>query len=199
MSEVREPKEKRAIKKKNDIIEKGFNLLCERGYHNITCVDIAKEAGVSTGIIYQYFKDKRDIFLEGVKNYSGKLLFPVIDASKKEIDRDNLDKFVEDIIDEFINTHTMSKKAHNELMAMECLDSEVADIFREYEILMTKNIADILKKQNVNVDNMEEKIHIIIGLVDKLCHEVVYHHHEELDINIMKKEVINLIVYLLKT
>ena len=53
--------------------------MCEKGYHNVNCVDIAKYAGVSTGIIYQYFTDKRDIFIEGVKNYSSNIMFPMID------------------------------------------------------------------------------------------------------------------------
>ena len=63
MGQIREPIKKSSIEKKNKIIEKGFELMCTKGYHNVTCVDIAKYAGVSTGIIYQYFKDKRDIFI----------------------------------------------------------------------------------------------------------------------------------------
>ena len=35
--------------------------MCNKGYHNVSCVDIAKYAGVSTGLIYQYFTDKKDI------------------------------------------------------------------------------------------------------------------------------------------
>ena len=77
MGQIREPIKKSSIEKKNKIIEKGFELMCTKGYHNVTCVDIAKYAGVSTGIIYQYFKDKRDIFIEGVKDYSNKIMIRV--------------------------------------------------------------------------------------------------------------------------
>ena len=38
--------------------------MCNKGYYNISTPDIAKEANVSTGIIYQYFNDKKDIFIE---------------------------------------------------------------------------------------------------------------------------------------
>ena len=55
MSEVREPIKKSSILKKEKIIEKGFELMCEKGYHNVSSVDIAKYTGVSTGCIYQYF------------------------------------------------------------------------------------------------------------------------------------------------
>ena len=53
MSEIRIPTQKRSIKKRNKIIEKGFELICEKGYYNTTTPEIAESAGVSTGIIYQ--------------------------------------------------------------------------------------------------------------------------------------------------
>lgn len=49
--------------------------MCEKGYHNVNTVDIAKYADVSTGIIYQYFSDKRDIFIEGTKNYCHEVVY----------------------------------------------------------------------------------------------------------------------------
>ena len=64
MGEIRIPIKKSSIEKKERIIKLGFELMCLKGYHNVTCVDIAKYANVSTGIIYQYFKDKHDIFVE---------------------------------------------------------------------------------------------------------------------------------------
>ena len=67
-SQIREPIQKRSIEKKEKIIECGFELICKEGYHNINTAEIAKVAGVSTGIIYQYFKDKNDILNQLNKN-----------------------------------------------------------------------------------------------------------------------------------
>ena len=55
--EIRKPIQKRSIEKKGKIIESGFELICEKGYYNTNTAEIAKNAGVSTGIVYQYFKD----------------------------------------------------------------------------------------------------------------------------------------------
>ena len=78
MSETRIPVQKRSIEKRDRIIEKGFELMCNNGYFNTNTSDIAKYADVSTGIIYQYFNDKKDIFIEGVKNYSDNIMFPML-------------------------------------------------------------------------------------------------------------------------
>ena len=93
MSHTRIPTQKRSIEKR---IEKGFELMCEKGYYNISTADIAKYAGVSTGIIYQYFNDKKEIFIEGVKNYSNNIMYPMINILETQnIDITNLDSILE--------------------------------------------------------------------------------------------------------
>ena len=116
MSNIREPIKKTSIEKKQKIIEKGFELMCKEGFYNVNCVDIAKYADVSTGSIYQYFNDKRDIFIAGVKNYSNAIMFPMIDVIKsKKITKDNL-KIVYYI-----------RKNHNK--TSEYLTADIRDIF----------------------------------------------------------------------
>lgn len=198
MGEIREPIKKSSIEKKKRIVEKGFTLMCEKGYHNVNTIDIAKEAGVSTGIIYQYFKDKRDIFIEGIKNYSSNIMFPMLDIlENNKLNSDNMESTINNVIDSFINTHKMSKKSHEELIAMSHMDDEISKIFTDNEFTMSENIVDILKKHGLNIDNLDEKVHIMIGIIDNFCHEIVYHSHKSLNYDIMKKEVVKICINLL--
>lgn len=199
MSEIRIPTQKRSIEKRNRIIQKSFELICEKGYYNTTIPDIAKYAEVSIGIIYQYFNDKKDIFIEGVKNYSDNIMYPMLNILEtKKIEINNLDITLENMIDELINAHTISKKSHEELMAMSHLDDDIGNIFKNSELKMTKKIVLLLENNNICKDNLNEKIHIAIGLIDNLCHEIAYHKHEDFNYDIMKKEVINMIINILK-
>ena len=139
MSEIRIPTQKRSIEKKDKIVAKGFELMCENGYFNTSTNDIAKYAGVSTGIIYQYFNDKKEIFIEGVKNYSDTIMFPILDILKNNnLKFDNLDTLLDKLLDSFINKHTLSKKAHEEMMALSHLDEDIAQIFHDKEMVTTK-------------------------------------------------------------
>ena len=199
MSEIRMPTQRRSIEKRNKIIEKGFELICEKGYHNVSTPDIAEAAEVSTGIIYQYFNDKKDIFIEGVKNYANTIMFPMLTILEtEEIKIDNVEELLKSMINSYIKNHTISKKAHEELMAMSHLDDDIADIFKESEFEMTNRILKILEYNNINFENPIEKIHIVIGIVENLCHEVVYHKHNKIDYEIMQNEVIKIIINLLK-
>lgn len=200
MSENRMPTQKRSIEKKNKIIEKGFELMCEKGFHNVSTPDIAKAAEVSTGIIYQYFNDKKEIFIEGVKNYSQTILFPMIDLinSNSQLSIDNLDNILNNLIDSFIKSHTISQKAHEELMAMTHLDKDISDILNNAEIEVTEKLKEYLELNNIYIENSSEKLHLIFGVVENLCHEIIYHKHNKLDYDIMKKEVIKIIKTILK-
>ena len=199
MPDTRMPTQKRSIEKRNRIIEKGFELMCEHGYYNISTPDIAEAAGVSTGIIYQYFNDKKDIFIEGVKNYANTIMFPMLTVLESEkIKIDNIEKLLKNMIDSFIKNHTISKKAHEELMAMSHLDEDIANIFKESEFEMTNKIVEILKYNNIKIENPIEKIHIVMGVIENLCHEVVYHKHHKIDYDVMVNEVIKIVVNLLK-
>ena len=49
----------------------------------------------------------------------------------------------------------------------------------------------------LTLKDLSEKVHIIIGIIDNLSHEIVYHKHDGLDYDKMKTLVINNIVNLL--
>ncbi len=199
MSDVRMPTQKRSIEKRNRIIEKGFELMCEKGYFNVSTPDIAKASNVSTGIIYQYFTDKKDIFIEGVKNYSNSIMFPMHTVLENEdLKINNIETVVKKMIEAYIKSHTISKKAHEELMAMSHLDEDVANIFKASELELTNKVVCIIKNNNIKLDNPFEKIHIAIGIIENLCHELVYHKHKNLNYTIMQNEVVKIITNILK-
>lgn len=198
MSETRMPKQKRSIEKRKKIISAGFKLICEKGYYNVNTNDIARYAEVSTGIIYQYFNDKKEIFIEGIKEYSDNIMFPILDVLRNnDIKINNLEKLLDQMLDIFIKKHTLSKKAHEELVAMSHLDSDIADIFHKREIDTTKAIIGTLNGNHITIENSFEKVHIIIGIVENYCHEIVYHQHQSMNYDIMKKEVIKIITNVL--
>ena len=199
MTNIRVPVQKRSIEKRNKIIKMGFELMCENGYYNTNTNDIAKYAGVSTGIIYQYFNDKKDIFIEGIKNYSDNIMFPILNLlNDTKIDVDSLDSILSNMLDIFFKNHTLSKKAHEEMIALSHLDSDIAHIFYTKEFNTTNKIVLVLSNNNIKMENMKEKVHIIVGIVENYCHEVVYHKHEKMNYEVMRQEVINIIKSILK-
>ena len=199
MSETRIPTQKRSIEKRNKIISKGFELMCKNGYYNTNTIDIAKYAGVSTGIIYQYFNDKKEIFLEGAKQYSDDIMFPIfslIDEHQKL--PTDLKSFFQKIIKINQKQHTASKKAHQELTAMQHLDEDIEQIFKNSEVSFSNKLYNLFANNNFSKINLKEKTHLIVNLIDNLAHEEVYHRHNTYNYSVMEDIVINAILNILK-
>lgn len=196
--EIRKPIQKRSIEKKQNIIKYGFELICEKGYHNTNTAEIAKAAGVSTGIVYQYFNDKRDIFLQGIEQYSKSLLFPINEVLSKNTKNFDLETEFNNVIRTLIKNHKLSEAAHEEIYALQHSDPEVAKIFFDQEIEATNKLIEVLENNNIKTDNINEKAHLIISMIDNLCHETVYHKHKNMDYEAMKNIVIKSIINLLK-
>jgi AcrR family transcriptional regulator len=53
--------------RRGQIVRAAVKLFSEEGYYTTTIQQIAREAGVSTGLIYQYFKDKDDVLFLTLK------------------------------------------------------------------------------------------------------------------------------------
>lgn len=195
---IREPKQMRSIETKDKIIEAGFELICNDGFYNTNTSKIAKRAGVSTGIIYQYFKDKRDIFLSGLDKYADDIFYPMLNMTNVKFSKNDLPNIMKNMINRYIGNHKLSAIAHEEITAMTHSDKDVAFYFHKKEMEMTNKVSGLLIENNFKVSNINEKVHIVIGLIDNLCHEIVYHKHKELDYEIMTDVVVNEIVNILK-
>ena len=199
-NEIREPIQKRSIEKKEKIIKCGFDLICEKGYYNTNTAEIAKSAGVSTGIIYQYFKDKHDILIAGIEKYACDIFYPMLNiiTDNIKIDKNNIEDLLRIMINRFIENHKLSQSAHQEIMAMTHSDEDIAHFFQEHEIYMTKTIVNLLDQNDFQSEHLLEKVHIAINLIDDLCHEIVYHKHADMNYDIMIDLVIKSIVQLIQ-
>lgn len=70
------------------LVELGLRLFGERAYDEISIDDIAREAGVSKGLLYHYFGGKRDFYVTCVREAADLLLARTTpDLSLPEADR----------------------------------------------------------------------------------------------------------------
>ena len=198
-SEIREPKQQRSIEKKRRIVEAGFKLFGEKGYYNTNTAEIAKAAGVSTGIVYNYFKDKKDIFIEALKFFGESMITPLYNylaALKQPL---NLVELLNYLIDFCTHSHTLSRQANDEMMAMSYTDKEVREYFCYFEVSTANKIVEIMAQHGLKPTNAHEKVHIAMWMIESYCHEVNYHKHDYMNYEIMKQEIIQAIITMMSS
>lgn len=194
--EVREPKQERSIEKKNRIVQAGFELFSQVGYYNTNTAEIAKRAGVSTGIVYGYFKDKRDILLDVLEIYVKEAFAPVLDMINNLTAPVNFKDTIGHVLDSAINIHKKYANIHEALHSLSHSDEAVNNKFISLEDEITLAIANKLADLGVKKENLTERIHFAMDIVQSFSHEYVYDHHTYIDYDEMRKIVQNTLVAL---
>jgi AcrR family transcriptional regulator len=190
---IRKPQQQRSIDKRNRIIEAGFQLFCEKGYHNTNTAEIAKLAGVSTGIVYSYFEDKKDIFKYTFEAYEKSVTSPIyekLSTIEKPID---LPALVKQIIIMMTKSHTLGKSVHEEMQALSHTDKDISELYCRLQSDLARNFVEFMDHFDIHPTNAYEKAHLIIDIVENLSHEIVYHQHEYLNYDIMTEEAVKAI------
>ena len=123
---------------------------------------------------------------------------PLIEILDKDLPDKKIELILKNIIDITIKKHQFTYSAHSEFVVLALSDPEVAEIYKNFEINLTNNFIDILIKHNFKIDNIQEKVHIAVHLIDDLCHEISYHQHNSINYDIMTDEVITIIANLFK-
>lgn len=186
---IREPKQSRSIKKKEEIIKAAYYVFSDVGYYNANTADIAKKAKVSTGIVYSYFKDKRDILFYVIKIYIDDVTKPIEDFINSVNEPINIDSFLDDVIDLTISVHKKNANLHNILHSLADTHNDINEEFMVLEEKITYLGTTKLKAVGVNPTNLIEKVHLAMDMVQSFAHEYLYDNHEYIDYDAMRKDV----------
>lgn len=196
-SEPREPRQTRAIEKKKKIAQAGFKLFCDKGFHNTNTNEIAKEAGVSIGIVYHYFKDKKSIFLAVMDQVIPKFDVNMIKQLHLSKDRKELEAFFSDIIDKNVQLHVMSKVPHEEFHAMRHFDPDIAEYMNHFNEQLLSSIAEALPLLGFSISHPQEKVDMIYHMIDQYSDSIVLNKRKKINYDVMKKLLIETILNLL--
>jgi AcrR family transcriptional regulator len=97
------------VDRRTQFFEAAMVVFTRKGYAATTLVDIAKEAGVSSSALYQYFRSKEDLFLALTENLS---FFDVLNQVNSALSETNDDSYeairsaLVKVAEGFLETHT---------------------------------------------------------------------------------------------
>ncbi|MBW1798208.1 MAG: TetR/AcrR family transcriptional regulator [Deltaproteobacteria bacterium] len=178
---VREPVQQRGKEKKARIITAARKLLNCEDYEAVTANRIAGEAGVSVGTFYSYFKDKRDVFLEVIRQYSEDIFGELI-ANIRELKQgsSNLEEVVRSLILVAKKRHDHEKGLHKQMLVQSIRDPKIRGLS-----IMEEGRADSLIRQifdqyshQIDVKDTDAAIFLITNCVEEMIHHLIIHGSE---------------------
>ena len=193
---IREPQQQRSIEKKERIIRAAYELFSEKGYYSTVTPDIAKRAGVSTGIVYGYFADKRDILFYVLKIYIREMASPLMEYVQGLPKSASLSEIFENVISLAESLHKKNANLHNILHSLASVDEGINGEFLSLEKHITESATQTFSSRGINTDHLAEKIHIAMNLIQSYAHEAIYDKHEYLDYDSMRNNVVEILVKL---
>ena len=194
---IREPKQQRSIEKKEKIIKAAYELFSENGYYGTVTSDIAKRAGVSTGIVYGYFTDKRDILFYVLKIYINETASPVMEYLNSLPEKADLAEMLSTILSLAESMHRQNANLHNILHSLAYVDEEINAEFLHLEKHITISATQKFIELGFQQDHLEEKIHIAMNLIQSYAHEAIYDKHDYINYDLMRSKVIQTLIDLL--
>ncbi|MCB2356483.1 TetR/AcrR family transcriptional regulator [Clostridium estertheticum] len=166
----------RTIENKEKLITSADDLFMVKGFYNTTSKEIAKHAGVSTGVFYNYFDNKTDIFIEIYKttcSYSYKYLENLIsDLSLENVDYKS---FFIKYIRNGIKAACKNRYLYDDLESLKKESCEVYNIYHYNNDKMILLLQDFIKNlYHVDKDiNYNIKCQIILNTLQSNANTIV--------------------------
>ncbi len=172
---TRVPTQKRSIEKKQRIKDAALKLMSEKGYFATSSNEIAREAGVSIGTFYSYFKDKKELYAELVDDIYTAVLTPI---NLNELPDDlSIEETVQLYVTAVFRGHEYQTAFQREISSL----SEQSDEFRAIEMVHKSNILHVFSEalkaywEELKPQDLETSTYIILTTVEAVIHDTLFH------------------------
>ncbi len=171
----RKTKQQRSLVTRESILEAALRIYAQKGFHGTNSKEIAAEAGVSIGTFYNYFTDKKELFLEVMRRHVTEVT-EVIELRQRELERQG--KFhsegMREMIEAVLAAHYLSPEFHREATAMELTDPDVAAVTAEYKKENMKLVVGWFHRyrDKLRVEDVEAAAVIVSLAMEEVVHMI---------------------------
>jgi len=149
--------------KRGIILQTALELFATRGYHETTISLIAQEAGISKGLVYNYFDSKEALLAEIISEGMGELLQDLQVEDPKPFTKEKLQHYIHD---------TFRKLEENtkfyQLFFSLIIQPRVLTIFRENFFSQILPMMNLLEKYYADrgEDDPKAKTYLFVAVLD---------------------------------
>jgi AcrR family transcriptional regulator len=172
-------KEKK-IEKRSSIIEVAATIFSEKGYPSTKMEEIAEKAGVGKGTIYQYFRSKKHLFQEIIKERIDLYIIGMKDEIKDYTGLEEILKKIVKFSFSFMEKHSDVLKiiADHHSLIDKSMTKWMYDRKAKITNLLSKIINENTEKATQNIRDTNLAAYCFLGMMFSVIEERVFHHME---------------------
>jgi len=177
-------------------IMKSFSLLmAQKDFHSITTAEIAGNAGVTEGLIYKYFKDKKELLYQVLNDHFCKFQTKIENRIAKEKNSiKQLEIIIFSSLESYAANRTFSKILLLEVRnSLDFFDSFAYERIRKYSRTILAIIKKGIEKKELKSDIDSYILRkVILGAIEHAClGEIIF--SKRLDINKISTGISNIV------
>ena len=199
MENTAKPIQARSQKTKEKLLTAAIAMYAKSGYHSTTVDEIAAEAGVSTGIAYRYFRNKKDLLLSALE-FASKGVKDIASLDSIDTLDDNTDfrKYIDTVLMGFEDIHDRFHDIHEELEGLQHTDEDVRKFYAKVSRDMMENVIDKLSHFLPDHTNIREKAYLAVSLLEQYCHLKMNSNQIDLDFSVLREQTIDTVIGVLE-
>ena len=190
MNETTKPVQKRSIETRTKIMDAAFHMYSQKGYYQTTVDEIAKEAGVSTGIAYRYFKNKKDLLLQTLQYLEEKVSTLMADGISLPQDTLQISVLLDGLLVQFEEIHRTYHAFHEELEGLRHIDADVGQIYDAFEQKAIEKMQQAWQDKLRRTEGIKERLYLAFSILETYCHMVTDEKNTELDQAFLRRKTI---------
>lgn len=174
MRRVRIPQQQRSREKKQRIMEAARDLFAQKGLSGTNSNQIAVRAGVSTGTFYNYFRNKKTLFLDILNQYLENFIAGIyqLQSDQGVPLKDNIRSH----IDKAFAAFDLHPAFHREALVLKFSDRDVKRLFDDAEQKQLVLISSLLQPYSHlgSARNLQVAAKVIHSAVENVGHYVTF-------------------------
>ncbi len=182
----------RAIATRQKILDSALKLYASQGYHSTTVDQIAKNVGLSVGVAYRYFKNKKEILLAALE-YAFSNIENLSGTDSRDVFNGNLSQS----LSAFEKIHTDFHDLHEELEGLRHTDEDVRTLYDNVTQTAIKRMHETLPDELRNRPGSLVDLYIAVGIMENYCHLCMNRSLGEKEIKLMRDKTLKLVQELL--
>lgn len=200
MENTAKPVQARSQKAREKLLKAAIAMYAKKGYHRTTADEIAAEAGVSTGIAYRYFRNKKDLLLSSLAYAAGDIQETAdLDGMDTLDDATDFRSYLDNVLKGFEEIHEKFRDIHEALEGLQHTDEDVRKFYTQVSLDMMNRVIEKLRAFMHDEEHIREKAYLAVSMVEQYCHLKMNSELIDLDFDVLREKTIDTVLHILQS
>lgn len=185
----RKPKQERALKKYNALLDAVSRILSRQGYAKTSITELSHESDLPYATIYQYFENKDDIMVAWIERLLDQIYYQLLESHSQQ-KRENIEAEIEVLVNSALTIISLNKGSMKEMFSgmPQILSSRLLKIMEDKTVQLVNELF-FQEIEALEHPDLDYSLRFLTKMIIGLLLQSILHDSDSLDIAKESKEI----------